>query len=108
MSNQIHMRIEPNFARDMLTGVELGMLEVVTTIDARAKMLTPVLSGNLVNSQKITKIDDVTYSIRSGGGRIPYARRQYFENKRKDRWLEKAAESIVRGDVGKYFRNKGL
>lgn len=91
---------------EVQTGLEKGLLEMVLAIDSRAKALTPVDKGGLVGSQQVSKINGLEYVIKSGNGGIPYARRQYFENTRKPKWLEKAAESVARGDTSKYFRNK--
>lgn len=102
------VKINKRWSLDVEQGLEKGLAEMVTDIDRRSKMITPIQTGNLVNSQRISRLGAFAYLITSGGGRVPYARRQYYENKRKPRWLEKAADSVIRGNTEKYFRNKGI
>lgn len=106
MAFKVQVNIDSNWQSKQTRGLEQGLAELVTDIDRRSKALTPVLSGNLVNSQRIARLGALAYSITSGSARVPYARRQYYTNRTKSRWLEKAAESVTRGDTSKYFRNK--
>lgn len=85
-----------------------GLLEMVTDIDRRAKVIAPVESGALVNSGLISKIPK-GYKLSFGSSRVPYARKRHFENKKNPQskgYLTKAADAISRGNVSKYFRNK--
>lgn len=85
-----------------------GLLEMVTDIDRRAKVIAPVETGALVNSGLISRIAK-GYKLSFGSARVPYARRRHFENKKNPQttgYLTKAADAITRGDVSKYFRNK--
>lgn len=100
------VKINRNWSNQVESGLAKGFAEMVFDIDRRAKILTPVKTGNLVNSQRITRLGELAWSITSGGGRIPYARRQYYEHKTKSHWLEKAADSVFRGNTAKYYRNK--
>lgn len=90
------------------TGLERGLLELVSDIQQRSDILAPIDSGALVNSSRIDKLGSLAYAITYGSGRVPYARRQFFENKTHSRWLEKAADSVTRSNTDKYFKNKGI
>ena len=106
------MPVKANFNKrwslDVEDGLERGLAEMVTDIDKRSKILTPIQTGNLVNSQIISRFGALAYKITSGSAKVPYARRQYYENKTKSGWLEKAADAVIRGNTAKYFRNKGI
>lgn len=85
-----------------------GLLELSTDIHRRAIILAPVETGALKSSGIIEKITD-GFRIKFGGGRVPYARRRHFENKKNPqtlRYLARAGDSVIRGNTDKYFRNK--
>lgn len=85
-----------------------GILEMATDIHRRAIILAPKLSRALVNSGVIEPVFR-GYRIKFGNSRVPYARRRHFENKKNPQtigYLSKAADSVTRGDIGKYFRGK--
>ena len=84
--------------------MEAGLLDMMTDIHRRSNMLAPVDTSAMVNSSMINRLGSLAYSITYGNSRVPYARRQFFENKTKSRYLTKAADSVVRGDIGRYFR----
>lgn len=89
--------------------MEKGLLEEVIDIGTRANIIAPKLTGALVGSRNTRKTGNLEYTISYGGGKVPYAKRRYFENNKhpnSKKWLEKAAESVSRGDVGKYYRDK--
>jgi hypothetical protein len=101
----VRARFDNQWDRKLAREMDLGLLELVTDVDAKAKILAPKDTRALVNSAVISKTKE-GYVITQGSSRVPYARRQYFENRTKSKWLETAAESTVRSNVSKYFRNK--
>lgn len=85
-----------------------GLLELITDIDRRSKVLAPRDTGALINSAKITSVRN-GYDLTYGSGRVPYARRRFYENKKHPQtkyYLTNAADSATGGDIGKYFRGK--
>lgn len=97
-----------NWATEISTAQQRGLLEMVTTVDERAKILAPKDTRALVNSAVISPIKD-GYTVKFGGGKVPYARRRHFENFKNPGslgYLERAGESVARGDTAKYFRDK--
>lgn len=91
-------------------GLEAGLAEMATDIHRRAVILAPVETGALRNSGKVEKSGSQEYTISFGnGGRVPYARRRHFENKKNPQtlgYLSRAADSVGRSDKGKYFKGK--
>lgn len=70
-------------------------------------MLAPVDTRALVSSGVIERNGTANYTIRFGSARVPYARIRHFENKRNPQtlgYLEKAGDSVARGNVNKYLR----
>lgn len=89
--------------------LDIAVAEMITDIDRRAKTLAPVDRGNLAASGKIERIKAGSYKVTFGSNSVPYARRRHFENKKNPQtlgYLEKAGDSVSRGDITKYLRNK--
>lgn len=108
--SQVKVTIVPNWSGKMHKGIQLGLLELATDIDKRAKILAPKDTRALVNSALIqpSTLSD-TYTVKFGNSKVPYARRRHYENKKNPQtigYLTKAGESVARGDTGKYFRGK--
>ena len=101
MSVKVNMK--PNWEANVRKSINAGLLGMVTDIDSRAVILAPVQTGALRGSAKISPISK-GYTISFGSGRVPYARRQYFENRTKSGWLWKASESVARGSLSRYWR----
>lgn len=101
----VQVKINTGWDKKQLNGLDVGLLELTLDIDRRSKILAPVDTGALVNSAVVARTRD-GYSITYGSSRVPYARRQFFENKTKSRYLTRAAESVTRGSLSKYFRDK--
>lgn len=98
----------PGWEQKIVNDMNQGLLEMTTDIHTRSTILAPKDSRALVNSGRIDRISD-GYKIIYGSGRVPYARRRHFENKKNPQtllYLEKAGESVARGDKSKYFRGK--
>lgn len=88
--------------------LDLGMLEMSNDIDRRSKALAPIDTSALVNSSKVEKVTD-GYKISYGSGRVPYALRRYYENKKNPGtkyWLKNAADGVLRGNINKYWKSK--
>lgn len=102
------MTIKPFWAKQGEAALNLGLLEMVTDIHRRAVLLAPVDTRALVNSGIIKRAIQ-GYIVQFGSARVPYARRRHFENFKNPQtvgYLEKAGQSVTRGDKAKYFRNK--
>ena len=87
--------------------MDRAVLEMATDIDRRAKVLAPVDTGNLVNSSKIKREKQASYSVSFGSSRVPYARIRHEINRKNPqtlRYLERAGDSVARGNVSKYIR----
>lgn len=104
----VRMNIKPNWAGQIERSLFTGLLELATDVDTRAKILAPKDTRALVNSSTISKRgNDV--QIKFGSSRVPYARKRHFENQKNPQtigYLEKAGESVIRGNTAKYFRGK--
>jgi hypothetical protein len=90
------------------TDMELkaAVLEMATDIRTRAVVLAPVETCNLKNSGVIEPIAG-GYKVKFGSSRVPYARRRHFENFKNPQtthYLEKAGDSVKKGNLIKYFR----
>lgn len=107
-SSRVKVTLNKQWSSQVLRGLDLGLLELVSDIHRRSDILAPIDSGALVNSSIIRRIGSLAYSITYGNARVGYARRQFYENRTKSKWLEKAADSVLRSNTDKYFKNKGI
>lgn len=88
---------------------DLSALDMATTIHTRAVMLAPEESGALVNSGRVERIGKAFYRIIFGSSQVPYARIRHYENKKNPQtlgYLEKAGDSVSRGNVDKFLRKR--
>jgi len=88
--------------------IDIAVLELATDIDRVAKINAPKASRALVNSAVIEKKGSGHYSVRFGGGNVPYALRRHFENKKNPstlKYLERAGNDNAR-NIKRYL--KGL
>lgn len=99
----VKVSINKNWSSNVSNELKVGLLEVTTDVHARSAILTPKDTRALVNSGKIEPITN-GYKIKYGSDRVPYARRQFYENRTKSHWLTKAAENVLRSSLAKYFR----
>jgi hypothetical protein len=104
--SSVRVSMKPGWDSDILNGIESGEAELMVDIHRRSNILAPVDTGAMVNSSLIQKLGRFVFSITYGNSRVRYARRQFFENKTKSRYLSKAAENVMRGDISRYFRGK--
>lgn len=106
--SQVRVTMKRNWKSDEERGMKSGLLEMVTDIHTRAVILAPVDTSALRNSGKIEPVIG-GYKVQFGSSKVPYARRRHFENKKNPQtkgYLAKAGDSVSRGNVSKYFRNK--
>lgn len=101
----VKVTIDKNWKQKPVDDINVGLLEIVTDGHSRSNILAPKDTRALVNSSRISPIAD-GYKVTYGSDRVPYARRQFFENKRSSYFLTKAFEAIMRSSLGKYFRSK--
>lgn len=90
------------------TKLDKAVLQIATDIDRVAKINAPKSSRALVNSAVIEKNNSADYTIRFGGGRVRYARRRHYENRKTPSsllYLELAGDDTSR-NIKKYL--KGL
>lgn len=93
-----------NDTKKQLDGVTA---EIAVDILNRAQMNAPKASGALVRSGRVTKADGGGYTVTFGDNSVRYAYRRHFENKKHPEtllYLEKAGDSVVKGNIQKYFR----
>lgn len=106
MSNVI-VKINRTWSKDQEKNLEVGLLQLITDVDRRSAIIAPKETSALVNSRRITKLGAFVYQLKYGSARVPYARRRHFENKKNPQtlgYLDKAADSVARGNKTKYFR----
>ena len=92
------------WSQQELQRLDKGLLSATLDVDARSKILAPKLYGHLKNSSRVRRFGTLAYAVTFGNTRVPYARRQYYEHRSKSKWMEKAADSVLRGSLRKYFR----
>lgn len=79
--------------------LDVSVLEAVTDIHRGAGILAPKASRALLNSGRIIKVGPAHYKVRFGGGRVPYARRRHFENRKTPsslKYLERSGDAVAR------------
>lgn len=99
----VKVTMKQNWQANLSKELNIGLLEMTTDVHARSNILTPKDTRALVNSGRIESVSD-GYKITYGSDRVPYARRQFYENRTSSHWLTKAADGVVRGALAKYFR----
>lgn len=106
----VKVTIDRNWSNKIQSGIQKGLLEMVTEIDKRSAFLAPKDTRALVNSRRITPQGSDAYLISYGAdGKVPYARRRHEENNKNPQsrgYLAKAGDSVARGEKSKYFKNK--
>lgn len=81
--------------------------EMANDVLTRAKMNAPVDSGALVDSGRVVKQSDGSYEVVFGNSRVKYAKIREYINKKNPqtvKYLEKAGETVKKGNTNKYFR----
>lgn len=83
-----------------------GALNMMADVQRIAKMNAPVLTSALKNSGRLMATRDGA-AVTFGSSRVRYARRRHYENNLHPNtryYLSRAAESVSRGDISKYFK----
>lgn len=110
----VKLTVKPNWSAGIENGMKLAILDIATDIHARAIILAPKDTRALVNSGKISPVQD-GYSVKFGSERVPYARIQELGGTtgkngsvtiKGTRYLRKAGEGVAKGNISKYFRGK--
>ena len=81
--------------------------EMGVDIINRAIMNAPKDSGDLVRSGRVVKAPGRGYTVQFGDNSVRYAYRRHFENNKNPqtlRYLERAGDSVTKGNIKKYFR----
>jgi len=79
--------------------LDIAVLEMATDIHRVAGVLAPKQTHALVNSGEIIRRGEAHYTVKFGGGPVPYAKRRHYENRKTPsslRYLERAGDSISR------------
>lgn len=95
---RITSHIKP-WANKTAQELDVDVLDAVTDILRVAGIYAPKASRALVNSGTIKKKGPGHYAVIFGGGRVPYAKRRHFENKKTPsslRYLERAGDATAR------------
>lgn len=107
-------KVEVSFKSKMDVYAQIQRLNMQKELEAkaektlgRARMLAPVLSGDLKMNGRVEKIQNGV-SVVFGDNRIPYARRRHFENRKNPstiNYLERAGDQtkkegfiVMKGD----------
>ena len=113
----IKTTVVPNPNREilMIKQNEIAAAMMVSDIHMRAVQLAPKDTRNLVNSGRINRTGDAHYNVTFGSSKVPYARIQelggvtgkgYKTHIVGQHYLEQAGDSVVRGDLSKYYRGQ--
>lgn len=76
--------------------LDLAMFDLATTIHRDAGNLAPVDTAALVNSGRVKRNREGSYSIIFGGNGVRYAKRRHYENKKNPHtlhYLERAGDA---------------
>lgn len=87
-------------------GLDKSVLKMAVDCHRVATTLAPVETGNLVGSGKINRKGNAHYSVSFGGGRVRYARRRHFENRKNPqtlKYLDRAGKSVTRSNILRYL-----
>lgn len=87
-----------------------GMLKIAIEVRNRAQDNAPVKTTSLKNSASITSSSD-SISVGFGSSAVKYARVRHNTNKKNPHtveYLKKAADSVKREGVAKYFKGANL
>lgn len=75
-------------------------------IDNVAQAKAPVLTGALRSDGDVRKVGRLTYEVKYGDERVPYARRRHYENKKNPQtryYLTNAGDEVVKRGIGVYL-----
>lgn len=91
------------------TSAKLKRAEAEMAVDIlnRAIMNAPKDTGALVRSGRVTSSHNGGSAVTFGDNSVRYAYKRHFENKKNPqtlRYLQKAGETVARGNIKKYLR----
>lgn len=95
------------YVPQQLDVMDRAIAEIATDVHRRAVILAPKDTRALVSSGRVDRDKPATYKVSFGGGRVPYAKRRHYENRRNPqtlRYLERAGMAINRSGINKYFK----
>lgn len=95
---------------DTAKELDIAMLDLATTIQRDARNLAPRETGALIASGKVTRAGQGHYIISFGGGRVPYAKRRHYENKKNPQtlhYLERAGDANSR-NIMQFISKRGV
>jgi len=79
--------------------LDAATLDASTDVMKTSQVIAPKLTRALVKSHKITRVKSAHYRITAGSGRVPYARKRHFENKKNPgtlKYLERAGDATAK------------
>lgn len=97
----------PQWVKDEKGTLEDVTAEMAVDILNRAQMNAPKDSGALVRSGRVIPADGGGWTVQFGDGSVRYAYRRHFENNKNPQtllYLERAGDSVKKGNIKKYFR----
>lgn len=113
MANDVSFKWNQSVLNAVHTAFTQGMLKMGYDVANKARANAPILSGALRNSIRTTTDGSDRVYVVAGGHfnsfNVPYAKRREYENKAhpsKKMYMHRAFNSVVRGDISKYFRSK--
>ena len=113
----IKVTVVPNMAgrKALASQQEVAAAMMATDIHERSAILAPKDTRNLVNSGRIERLGEAHYAVTYGSDKVPYARIQELGGQTGrnhattivgQQYLEQAGDSVVRGDLSKYYRGE--
>lgn len=97
----------PKWVKDEKGTLDDVTAEMAIDILNRAQMNAPKDTGALVRSARVIKADGGGYTVQFGDSSVQYAYRRHFENNKNPQtllYLEKAGDTVRKGNIKKYFR----
>lgn len=96
----------PQWLRSEKSTIDDITVEMAVDILNRAIANAPKDTGALVRSGRVVKFGE-GYTVQFGDNSVRYAYRRHFENNKNPQtllYLEKAGDSVKKGNIKKYFR----
>lgn len=86
--------------------LDIALLSMATDIHRTAVMNAPIKTGVLRSSGVINRLAPMSYEVRFGDSRVPYAKKRHEENKKNPQtilYLKRAGDYTTK-NVNKYLR----
>lgn len=87
-------------------GYQRATSKMCTSIIQLASLLAPVDTGELRDSGRVERFGKDGSAAVFGGGKVPYARRRHYENKKNPqtlRYLERAGNAVSKKGIKDYL-----